>query len=169
MELFAVRPRWELNSTLLRPSPSSSKVSPLTKNLGFSFPVPSPGWKVFLLTISIIFWFSSHISSLILEVFHRLIPLSGFPPQSPITGLGSFSPATSSLFETHQLPYRVRMFSLVPRFSSSVFLIGLGGFSSGFYSRFPFKVYSRFSFKVFIQGSLQSSLLTDSTLSRARI
>ena len=45
--------------------------------------------------------------------------LSGFPPQSPVIGLGSFSPA-AWLFKTHQLLYRARMFSLVSRFSFSV-------------------------------------------------
>ena len=34
----------------------------------------------------------------VLEVFHRLIPLSGFLPQSPVIGLGGFSPVTWSFF-----------------------------------------------------------------------
>ena len=67
------------------------------------------------------------------------------------------------------------MFSVVFRFSSPVFLIGLGCFSPGSHLRFPFKVpiqgsiqgshprflfkipiqgsHSRFSFKVLLQGS----------------
>ena len=58
--------------------------------------------------------------------------LSGFPLQFP-TGLGGFSQATQP-YETHQLPYKAWMFSMVPRFSSSVSLIRLGGFSPSFHS-----------------------------------
>ena len=148
MELFAVWPHWELNSTLFRPSSDSTKVLPFNTNLGFSIPVFSPGWKVFSLIISMILWFSSYIFSSSLEVFHWLISLSDFPPQFPITRLGGFSPATWS-FETHQLPYGASIFSLVSRFFSSVSLIEFGGFSLG--------SHSRFSFKIFIQGSIQGS------------
>ena len=77
------------------------------------------------------------------EVFHRqpstvtgfpfqspVIGLGGFSPttwsfetfQSPVIGLGGFSPTTWS-FETYQLSYGARMFSLVPWFSSSIQLI----------------------------------------------
>ena len=42
--------------------------------------------RFFLSTISMIFWFSSHISLSSSEVFHQLILLSGFPPQSPSLG-----------------------------------------------------------------------------------
>ena len=75
----------------------------------------------------------------VLEVFHWLIFLFGFLPQSPITRLGSFSPATWS-FKTYQLLYRARVFLLLTGFSSSVSLIGLGGFSPGSHSKFLFKV-----------------------------
>ena len=67
------------------------------------------------------------------ELFHRLIHCPVFLFSLPINGLEGFSPATWS-FETYQLPYGARMFSVAPRFSSSVSLIGLGGFSPGFYS-----------------------------------
>ena len=55
--------------------------------------------------------------------------LSGFPPQSFIIKLEGFSPATWSS-ETHQLPYRDRMFSLVSGFPPQS-PNGLGGFSPG--------------------------------------
>ena len=55
----------------------------------------------------------------IFRVFLLIDSLSGFPPQSPVIGLGGFSLATWS-FETHQLLYGARMFSLVSPFSSSV-------------------------------------------------
>ena len=64
--------------------------------------------------------------------FSLINPLSGFPPQFP-NGLGGFSPAIQP-FETHQLPYGAKMFSVAPRFSSPVFFIGLGGFSPGSHS-----------------------------------
>ena len=136
---FAVRLRWELNNTLFQPSPSLTKSLLSPHTFGFSFPVHSPSWKVFWLTISMIFWFSSSVptglggfSSILIcrffpFVYYHLFQgffssidlLSGFPPQSPVIGLGGFSPATWS-FETHQLPYGARMFSLVSRFSSPV-------------------------------------------------
>ena len=48
------------------------------------------------------------------------------------------------------------MFSLVSWFSSSVSLIGLGGFSPGSYSKFPFKVLILgFSFQVPFKVPLQ--------------
>ena len=99
----------------------------------FSFSVfPSPGW----------------------EVFYQSIPHPIFLLSLPIIRLGGFTPATGP-FETHQLPYGARIFSVVSRFSSPVSFIGLGGFSPGFHSRFPFKVpiqdshsrfFSKFSF-----------------------
>ena len=159
----------ELHNTLFWPNPSLTKsllkqVPPLFTNLGFFFPVFSPGWKVFSPTISMIFWFSSHISSLSLEVFHQLIPLSDFPPQSSLTVLKDFSPATWYSFETHQFPYEARLFSLVPRFSSLVSLIELRSLSpdshSGSYSNFHWGSHSSF---------LQSLLSTNSTLSGARV
>ena len=87
----------------------------LSTNLGFSFPVFSPGWKVFSLTISILYN---------LSVF--LIGLT-------IIGLEGFSPVTWPS-KTHQLPYGARMFSLAFRFSSHVSLIGFGDFSPGSHS-----------------------------------
>ena len=54
------------------------------------------------------------------EVFHqRPSTVTGFPPQSPVIGLGGFSPTTWSS-ETHQLPHGARMFSFITWFSSSV-------------------------------------------------
>ena len=59
--------------------------------------------------------------------------LSGFPPQSFIISLEGFSLMTS-LFETHQLLYRARIFSVVSRFSFLVSFIRLKDFLSGFHS-----------------------------------
>ena len=127
----------------------SDQVFPRPKSLllphtfGFSFPVLSPGWKVFSLTISIIFRFSSSISSSSSEGFSSIEPLSGFPPQFP-TGLEGFSLVTW-LFETHQLSYRARMFSVLSWFFSSVSNhLSWEVFHQvpiqDFYSRFPFKI-----------------------------
>ena len=66
-----------------------------------------------------IFWFSSPFPLIGWEVFYRLILCLNFPPQSPITGLGDFSPVTW-FFETHQLPYKTRMFSFSPVFFLSL-------------------------------------------------
>ena len=120
---FAVWSYWGVNSTLFRPSFSSTKVSPFTTNLDFFFPILSPSWKIFSLTISMIFWFFIHIYSSSLKVFHWLILISGFPPQSSITGLRDFSPVTWSNFKTHQLSYGARILSLAFWFSSPVPLI----------------------------------------------
>ena len=58
------------------------------------------------------------------EVFHqRPSTVTGFPPQSPVIGLGGFSSMIWS-FETQQLPYGTRIFSFIPRFSFSVQLTG---------------------------------------------
>ena len=73
-----------------------------------------------------IFWFFSHISALSSGGFLSIDSLSAFFSQSPIIRLGGFSPATS-LFDTYQLSYGAKMFSLVSLFSSSVFT-GLRGF-----------------------------------------
>ena len=134
MKLFAIWPYWELNSTLFRPSPSLTKVPSLITNLGFFFPVLSPGWKVFSTIISS-FSFPSIFPHQVLEVFHQLIFLSDFLFQSLITGLKGFSIAIW-FFETHQLFYGARMFSLVFRLSSSVSLIGFGSFLPSSNSRF---------------------------------
>ena len=77
-----------------------------------------------------IFWFSSPVSFIGWEVFHWLIPCPVFLPSLSIIEFGGFSSATWP-FETHRLPYRARIFSVVSRFSSPVSLIGLGGFSLG--------------------------------------
>ena len=87
------------------------------------------------------------------EVFYRLIPCPVFFFSLPTIRLGGFSPVTWP-FETHQVPYGARVFSVVSRFSSPVSLIGLIGFSPGFHSRFPFRV----PFKVPLQ---QISCLTE--------
>ena len=75
--------------------------------------------------------------------------LSDFPLEFS-TGLGGFSPAIWP-FETYQLPYKAKMFSMFFWFSSLVSLIGLGGFSLSSNLEFLFKVliqdsYSRFPF-----------------------
>ena len=64
------------------------------------------------------------------EVFYWLIPYSVFLFYS-LLGLRDFSQAIW-LFETHQLPYGARMFSMVFRFSSLVSFIGMGGFLPDF-------------------------------------
>ena len=74
-----------------------------------------------------IFWVSSPVSLIDWEVFHRLVSCPVFFPSFPIIGLEGFSIATWT-FETHQLLYGARMFSMVSRFSSPVSFIGLGGF-----------------------------------------
>ena len=79
-----------------------------------------------------IFWFSSPVLLIGWEVVHRLIPCPVFFSSLPNIRLGGFSPATWP-FEIHQLSYRVRIFSMVSQFSSSVSLIGLGGFLLGFH------------------------------------
>ena len=62
-----------------------------------------------------------------------MIPYPIFLLNLPIIGLGGFSLATWP-FETHQLPYRAKIFSLVPQFSSLVSFIGLESFSPSFNS-----------------------------------
>ena len=128
--LLAVWLLKELHSTLFWPSPllSKSLLKPIplfSINLGFFFPVLSLGWKVFSSTIStfIIFQFFSSISPLSgWEVFHQLIPCPVFIFSFPHR-LGGFSLATWP-YETHQLPYGARIFSVVSRFSSPVSFIG---------------------------------------------
>ena len=88
MELFVVQLCWKLNSTLFW--------------LSLSFHHKS-------------FGFPPTFSHQVLEIFHWLILLSGFPPQFPITGLGGFLSVTWS-FETHQLSYRARIFSFFSGF-----------------------------------------------------
>ena len=87
-----------------------------------------------------IFRFSSLVSpSLGWEVFHRLIFCPVFLFSFPIIGLGGFLLATWP-FETHQLPYKARIFLVVLRFSILISLIGLGGFLPGshsFLQQFP--------------------------------
>ena len=104
-------------------------------NLGFSFLVLSLGWKVFSSTISILIIFRFSFSVLFSSgwgVFYQLIPRPVFLLNLPIIRFGGFSPATWT-FETHQLSYRARIFSMVPRFSFLVSLIGLRGFSPDSY------------------------------------
>ena len=68
---------------------------PLSTNLGFSFPVLSPGWKVFSSTISIrSFGFLPQSPSSVGRFFIKLIPYPVFFLSLPISGLGGFSPAT---------------------------------------------------------------------------
>ena len=78
---------------------------PLSTNLGFSFSVLSPGWKVFSLTIFTIYDLAVFLPVPLIswEVFYRLILCPVFLLSLPISGLGGFSPATWPL-ETHQLP-----------------------------------------------------------------
>ena len=87
----------ELHSTLFWPSPSSSKslleqTPLLSTNLGLSFPVLSPGWKVFLLTISIPYDLCVFLPSLPhwLGDFSLINSMSGFPPQSCYHLVGRF-------------------------------------------------------------------------------
>ena len=88
---------------------------------------------IFLLTISILYDLLVFFPSppYCLEGFLLIDLLSDFPPQFPIR-LGGFASATWP-FETHQLLYGAKLFSVVSRFSFPVFIIGLGSFSLGFY------------------------------------
>ena len=148
--LLSVFNHWQFDSVENWTALYSDQVPPLTTNLGF----PS----LSLVQVGRFFhrqylWssgFPPTFPHYVLEVFYRLIPLSGFPPQSPTTRLGGFSPATWSSFETHPLPYGARMFSLVTRFSSSVsHHLGWEVFLQvpipGSHSRFPLKLsFNRF-------------------------
>ena len=118
----------KLYSILSRSSPFS-----LSINLGFSFSVFSLGWKVFWSMISTLYDLSIFFLSLShqLEGFWLINALSGFLPLFS-SKLASFSLATW-FFETHQFFYAARIFLVVFWFSSSVFFIGLGGFSPGFH------------------------------------
>ena len=151
------------NQVSHHPNPLSSKsliiqvphwpnhVPPLSTNLGFSSLVLSPGWKVFLSMISMIFRFSSHISSSSSEIFHQLIPVSCFPPQSLSLGWKVFT-NDIILLRLISFPMGLGCSHLSPGFLlSSTSLVGR------FFTRFPFKVpiqnsYSRFPFKVLIVG-----------------
>ena len=106
-----------------------------THTFGFSFLVLSLGWKVFLSTISIIFRFSSHISSSSSGGFLLFDSLVWFFSPVSIIWLGRFFTNDMILIQTHQLPYGARIFSLVFRFSSSV-PNRLGGFLSTPEARF---------------------------------
>ena len=97
----------------------------LSTNLGFFFPALVQFRRFFHWQYLWSFGFPLRLPHQ-LEDFSSIDPLSDFPLQSLIIGLGDFSPATWS-FETHQLPHGARIFSLVSRFSSSV-LTGLGNF-----------------------------------------
>ena len=79
---------------------------------------------------SIIFRFSFPVPLISWEVFYRLISCPVLLLSLSIIGLGGFSPVTWP-FGTYQLTYEARIFSMIFRCSSPVFLIGLGGFSWG--------------------------------------
>ena len=100
--------------------------------------------------------------------FHQYLSLdwilSGFPPQSPVIGLGGFSPATWS-FETHQLPYRARMFSLDLRFSSPVSRHWVGRFFTKLHSYLHVWRNSRPRGKVIIMSWSRDLQITCSTWS----
>ena len=123
------------------PSPLSSK-SLLQTNLSSNKPLLSPPISVFL-SLSLVQvgrFFSSTISTfydlsvfllvplISWKIFYWLIPYPVFLLSLSISELGGFSPATWP-FETHQLPHKARMFSVVFWFSSPVSLISLEGFS----------------------------------------
>ena len=128
-------------SLIIQVSPSNKsfleQAPPLSTNLGFFFPVLSPGWKVFSSTISTLYDLSVFLPVPFIswEFFYQLTLCLVFLLSLPNIGLGSFSPLTRP-FETHQLPYGVKMFLVVPWFSFSVSFIRLGGFSPGFLRRF---------------------------------
>ena len=113
-------------------------VSNLYTIFRFFLPCPSQGLKVFSSTISIwLYDLSVFLLHFLTEFWRFFINWSffGFPPQSPIIGLESFSPATWSSFEIHQFPYGARMFSLVSRFS---FVVS-HHWVKKFFTRSPFK------------------------------
>ena len=93
----------------------SNQVLPLNINLGFSFSVLSPSWKVFSLTISIIFRFSFHIFLLSFGSFLSIDFRVWFSSPVSFIRLRGFSPVTWS-FETYQFSYGARMFSFSPGF-----------------------------------------------------
>ena len=135
-----------LSKSLIIQVPPSNKsflkqTFPLFTNLGFSFPVLSPSWKVVLLTISTLYNLLVFLPILFIswDVFYRLIFCPVFFLSLPIIGLGGFLPAIWSL-GTHQLPYKAKMFSVVSWFSSLVSLIGLGGFSPAFHPISPLTI-----------------------------
>ena len=76
-----------------------------------------------------IFRFSSPITLISWEIFYRLISYSVFLFSLSIIALGGSSPATWP-FETHQLPYGARMFSVVFQLSSPNFPRWIGRFFS---------------------------------------
>ena len=84
-----------------------------------------------------IFRFSSSVSLIGWEVFYQLIFYPVFLFSLPIIGLGGFLSAIWP-FETYQLPYRAKIFSVVFWFSSSISFIGLEGFSPGLH--FPLMI-----------------------------
>ena len=89
---FAVRPHWELNSTLFQSSPSSHH-TPLV----FPFLSLVQVGRFFHWRYLWSFGFLLTVSNRVLEVFHRLIILSSFLLQSPSLGSGVFLPVTWSL------------------------------------------------------------------------
>ena len=121
----------ELYSTLFWPSSLSSK-SFLSSQISvfFSLLLVQVG-RFFHWRYLWSFGFPPIFLHQVLEVFHWLISVSGFPPQFPITKLGGFSLVTWSI-ETHQLLYRARMF-----FFSPVFLFNLSHRIGRFFNKFP--------------------------------
>ena len=79
-----------------------------------------------------IFRFSSYISSLSSGGFSSIDPLSSFPPQSSHHWVGRFF--TSDMILSRHISFPTGLgYSHFPRFSSSVSLIRLGGFSPSFH------------------------------------
>ena len=119
----ATRKRWQERSDkkeVTRRNPNSDQVPYNPSPLSFkSFIIQVPPLLSFPVHQQIydLLVFLPHFFHRVLEVFHQLIHVSGFPPQSLITGLGGFLPETWS-FESYQLSYGARMFSLSPGYPS---------------------------------------------------
>ena len=86
-------------------------------------------------------WFSSLSLLLIGRFFINWFFVRFSSSSLPIIGFWGFSIATWP-FETHKLPYRVWIFSVIFRFFSTISLIGLEGFSSGSHSSLQWCLHS---------------------------
>ena len=128
----------ELHSIFFWPSSSSIKslfdqIPSLSTNLGFSFSVFCPGWKVFSSIIFMIFWFSFHISLLSSRDFSLIDPLPCFPPQSFHHRVGRFFTSNMTLWNLLASLRGQDILSSLP-----VFLLILPHWLGRFVTRFPF-------------------------------
>ena len=141
----------KLHSTLFWPNLLSSKsliiqvslsnksflkqTPPLSTNLGFSFPVLNPGWKVFSLTIFTLYDLLVFLPVPLIswEVFHWLTPCPIFLLSFPIIGLGGFFTSNMTLWDSSACLRGYDVFSSLP-----IFLPSLSHWFGRFFTRFPF-------------------------------